>query len=122
MTDENGLKPRTWNAVAVGALLIAAALAIILYWYQRDLICAFGTLLLVYGIYMAGTSFLKSGGESNFGPSDADAALAAGTVVAGVGVTCLVWGFTGEVLITVAVLIIILAVVGIIMAMKNRNV
>lgn len=122
MTENNGINPRTWNAIGVGAFLIAVAFAIILYWYQKDLLCAFGALLLVYGIYMAGSSFARKGREDSFGPSDSDAALAAGAIIAGVGVTCLVWSFSGEVLITVAVLIIIVAVVGIIMAVKNRNV
>lgn len=116
------MNPRTWSALALGALLIAVALGLILYWYTEDLLSAFAAILLIFGIYVAATSFAKKGGEDNFGPSAADASLAAGTLVAGVGVTCLVYSFTDEVIITAAVLIIIVAVVGIVMAVKNRNV
>ncbi len=122
MTDNNEIKPRTWNAFAVGALLIALALGLILYWVTKDLITAFGIILLIYGAYMALTSTKKAGGEDNFGPSEADAALAGGSILAGIGITCLIWAFTHEVVITAAVLIIIVAVVGMALAYKNRGI
>lgn len=122
MTESKGMNPRTWSALAVGALLIAVALGVLLYWYTDDLLNAFAVILLVFGLYIAATSFMKKGGEDNFGPSAADASLAAGIVVAGVGITCFVYSATAEILPTVAVLIIIVAVVGIAMAVKNRNV
>ena len=119
--SDNGSN-RTWNAIAAGALLIAIALGIILWWYTGEAINAFSMILLVFGAYMAATSFARKGREDSFGPSDADAAMAGGLIVAGVGVTGFVWSFTGEVAITVAVLIVIVAVVGIALAVKNRSV
>ena len=123
MTEESkGMNPRTWNAIAVGMLLIAIALGVILYFYTGDLLNAFSAILLVFGLYIATTSFARKGGEDNFGPSASDAVMAAGGIVAGVGVTGFVYSLSGEVLITAAVLIIIVAVIGIAMALKNRNV
>lgn len=122
MTEKKGINSRTWNAIAAGALLIAIALGIILFWYTGDLINAFSAILLVFGAYMAATSFARRGREDSFGPSDADAAMAGGLIVAGVGVTGFVWSFSGSVAVTVAVLIIIVAVVGIALAVKNRSV
>ena len=123
MTEESkGMNPRTWNAIAVGMLLIAIALGVILYFYTGDLLNAFSAILLVFGLYIAATSFARKGGENNFGPSASDATMAAGGIVAGVGVTGFVYSLSGEVLITAAVLIIIVAVIGIAMALKNRNV
>lgn len=117
----NGLKPRTWSAIALGALLIAVALGLILYWYTGDALNTFGAILLVFGVYVAATSFARKGGEDNFGPSNADASLAAGAVLAGIGVACFVYSLTNAVLVTVAVIIIVLAVVGMIMAVKNKD-
>lgn len=123
MTEESkGLKPRTWNAIAAGVLLISIAVGLILYYYTGSLLNTFATILLVFGLYVAATSFARKGGEDNFGPSASDAAMASGAVVAGVGLTCFAYSLSGEVVITVAVLIIVLAVVGIAMAVKNRNV
>lgn len=122
MTEDEGIKPRTWNAIAAGALLISIALGMILYSQTDSLLSAFAVILLVFGAYTAASSFARKGREDSFGPSDSDAALAGGVIIAGVGATCLVWDSTGEVTITVAVLIIIVAVVGMAMAMKNRNV
>ena len=47
--------------------------------------------------------------------------MAAGAVLAGIGLAGFAYSFTENVLVTVAVLIIVLAVVGITMAIKNRN-
>lgn len=122
MTEDKGLNPRTWSAIALGALLISIALGLILYWQTDSLLSAFAAILLIFGAYTAASSFARRGREDSFGPSDSDAALAGGVVIAGVGATCLVWDATREVTVTVAVLIIIVAVVGIVMAVKNRNV
>ena len=122
MTEgSKGIGPRTWNAISAGVLLIAVAVGIILYVVTGDLLNTFAAILLVYGLYMAVMSFAKKGGEEGFGPSASDAALAGGAVLAGIGVACFAYSFSGDVLITVAVLIIVLAVVGITMAVKNRN-
>lgn len=117
----NGLKPRTWSAISLGALLIAVALGLILYWATKDVLNTIGAILLVFGVYVAATSFARGGGEDNFGPSNADASLAAGAVVAGIGAACFVYSLTSSVLVTVAVIIIVLAIVGIIMAVKNKD-
>ncbi len=119
--ESKGLNPRTWNAISLGALLIAVAFGLILYWATSDLLTTFGVILLVFGVYVAATSSARKGGENNFGPSTADATLASGVVVAAIGAACLIYSTTDEVLITVAVLIIAIAAIGIIMAVKNRN-
>ncbi len=97
-------------------------MGILLYVAIGDLLSTFSAILLVYGLYIAIMSFAKKGGEDNFGPSASDAAMAAGAVLAGIGLAGFAYSFTDDVLITVAVLIIVLAVVGITMAIKNRNV
>ena len=120
--ESKGLNPRTWNAISAGVLLLAIAVGVLLFVATDDLLSTFSVILLVYGLYIAVMSFAKKGGEDNFGPSAADAAMAAGAVIAGIGLAGFAYSFTDNVLITVAVLIIVLAVVGIVMAIKNRNV
>ena len=48
--------------------------------------------------------------------------LVGGIILAGIGVSGLVYSVTSDVLYTVVLLIVIVAVAGIIMAIKNRNV
>lgn len=122
MTESKGLNPRTWNAISLGALLIAIALGLILYWATSDLLNTFSAIILVFGIYMAAASFFRRGREDSFGPSDSDAAMAGGAILAAVGLTGFAWSFTESVLIAVAMLIIIISVVGIALAVKNRSV
>ncbi len=120
MTDNKGINPRTYNALAAGAFLLAVAFAIVLFWSTGDLITSFGALLLVFGAYIAGSSLMRDR-KADLGPSDADAALAGGIIIAGVGATCIVWAFSNDVMITSVVFIVIIAIIGILMAIKNRN-
>ncbi len=120
--ESKGLKPRTWNAISAGVLLLAIAVGIILYVVTGDLIDVLAAILVFYGAYMAVASFAKKGGEDNFGPSAADATMAGGAVLAGVGLAMFAYSFSGDVLITVAVLIVVVAIVGILLALKNKDV
>ena len=112
---------KTMGAISAGVFLLAIVLGIVLYVTTGDALDALWIVIIVFGIYIAATSLFK-GGDGNFGPSNGDAALVGGVLLAGVGVTGLVNGFLNNVLLTVAVFIAIVAAVVIIMAVKNRKV
>ena len=123
MTEEKkGLNSRTLNAIGAGVLLLAIALGIVLYTVTGDVFDALWTILIVFGVYMGASSALRGRNTDNFGPSEADVTVVGGTLLAGIGLAGLVYSMTGEVLYTVVIIIVIVAVVGIIMAIKNRNV
>lgn len=123
MTEEKkGLNSRTLNAIGAGVLLLAIALGIVLYTVTGDVFDALWTILIVFGVYMGASSALRGRNTDSFGPSEADVTVVGGTLLAGIGLAGLVYSMTGEVLYTVAIIIVIVAVVGIIMAIKNRNV
>ena len=123
MTEEKkGLNSRTLNAIGAGVLLLAIALGIVLYTVTGDVFDALWTVLIVFGVYMGVSSALRGRNTDSFGPSEADVTVVGGTLLAGIGLAGLVYSMTGEVLYTVAIIIVIVAVVGIIMAIKNRNV
>ena len=123
MTEEKkGLNSRTLNAIGAGVLLLAIALGIVLYTVTGDVFDALWTILIVFGVYMGASSTLRGRNTDSFGPSEADVTVVGGTLLAGIGLAGLVYSMTGEVLYTVVIIIVIVAVVGIIMAIKNRNV
>lgn len=123
MTEEKkGLNSRTLNAIGAGVLLLAIALGIVLYTVTGDVFDALWTVLIVFGVYMGASSALRGRNTDSFGPSEADVTVVGGTLLAGIGLAGLVYSMTGEVLYTVVIIIVIVAVVGIIMAIKNRNV
>ena len=123
MTEEGrGVSTRTWNAIAAGVFLLAVALGILIYMSTGDVFDTLWTILIVFGLYVGLPSVFKDMGNDNFGPSEADVSLVGGVILAGIGVSGLVYSFTSEVLYTVVVLIVIVAVAGIVMAIKNRNV
>ncbi|MBO4569302.1 MAG: hypothetical protein J5674_05055 [Candidatus Methanomethylophilaceae archaeon] len=115
------MNTRTMGAISAGVLLLAVVLGIILYVVTGDALDALWIVTIVFGIYIAATSLFKNG-ENGFGPSNGDAALVGGILLAGIGVTGLLHGFLGNVLLTVAVFIAIVAAVVIVMAVKNRKV
>ena len=123
MTEEKkGLNSRTLNAISAGVLLLAIALGIVLYTVTGDVFDALWTILIVFGVYMGASSVFRGRNTDSFGPSEADVTVVGGTLLAGIGLAGLVYSMTGEVLYTVVIIIVIVAVVGIIMAIKNRNV
>ena len=123
MTEEKkGLNSRTLNAIGAGVLLLAIALGIVLYTVTGDVFDALWTILIVFVVYMGASSALRGRNTDSFGPSEADVTVVGGTLIAGIGLAGLVYSMTGEVLYTVVIIIVIVAVVGIIMAIKNRNV
>lgn len=113
---------RTWSAISAGAFLIAVALGIILFWATKQLIDAFGAFILVFGIYMIVASTSRPGKEDAFGASNADAALAGGAILAGLGIVCFIWSYTADAMITAAIFIVMIAAIGMLMAYKNRGI
>ncbi len=116
------MSTRTWNAIAAGVFLLAVALGILIYSSTGDVFDVLWTILIVFGLYVGLSSVFKDRGNDNFGPSEADVSLVGGIILAGIGVSGLVYSVTSDVLYTVVLLIVIVAVAGIIMAIKNRNV
>ncbi len=123
MTDgSNEMKPRTWTAASVAALLIAIAIGLILFWYTEDAFNAIWAILIVFGAYMAAMSGFRPKEEEGFGPSPADATAAGGILLVGIGLAGLSYSFIGEVILTVVVLILFIALTGAFMAYKNRGI
>lgn len=120
MTNDNS--GRMWNGITAGAILLAVVLGIVLYVVTGDAFDAVFAMILVFGLYLAISSRFRNKDEEGYGPSDADVVAVAGILLAGIGVAGFAHSLTGNVLITVAVIIAIVAVVGILMAVKNRNV
>lgn len=116
------LNSRTWTAMNAGALLLAIAVGIIIGALTDEWVYALGSMLILYGAFGAATSGMRPGRENSFGPSDADAALALGCFLVGLGLACMVYGVMENILLTVAVVIIVVAVVGLMMTFKNKEV
>lgn len=123
MSDDNSKQSgRTWSAISAVALLISIALGLLLFWYTGDILDALWGILIVFGIYMAVASAFRAKDADGFGPSPADAAAAGGIMVLGVGLAGLSYSLMGEVIISVVVIIVFLAITGLYMAIKNRGI
>ena len=111
----------TMGAITGGALLLAVVLGIVLYLVTGQLLDVIWAMLIVFGLFLGLTSVFMKGGGNNFGSSYGDSKLVTGIILAGIGVAGLIQSYIGNILITVAVFIAIIAVTGIVMAIKNRN-
>ena len=122
MSGKNELNPRTWNAVTIGVFLIAIAVALIAYALTGSVSYILCTLLVALGLIMLGMSALKNNDNSGYGPSNRDTVMVGGIALLALGIAGCVHIGTHNLLITVAVLIIVIATAGILMAVKNRKV
>lgn len=121
MSEKKEINPRTLNAVSLGALLIAVAVGLIIYATTENVTGVICAILVILGLYLVCASFLYSGDKSGYGPSTRDMTLVCGTLLVAVGATVGIYTYVDNLLIAVAVFIIIVAVLGITMALKNRN-
>ena len=122
MSGKNELNPRTWNAVTIGIFLIAIAAALIAYAVTGSVSYILCTLLVALGLVVISMSTLKNNDNTGYGPSSKDTATVGGTILLALGLAGFAHIETHNLLITVAVLILIIAAVGILMAVKNRKV
>ncbi len=113
----------TWGAITAGAFLLSIVLGIIIFLTTGQVLDVVWAVLIVFGLFLAISSVIRGAGtkNTNFGSSYGDSTLVGGILLAGVGAAGLVQSYTGNVLITVAVFIAIIAITGIVMAIKNRN-
>lgn len=118
----NGNSDRMWNGITAGAILLALAIGIVLFAVTGDILDTVFAIILIFGLYLAISSRFRNNKEEGYGPSDSDVTVVAGILLAGVGGAGLAHSITGNVLITVAIVIVIVAVVGIMMAVKNKDV
>lgn len=113
---------RMWNGITAGAILLAIAIGIVLYVVTGNVFDTVFSILMVFGAYLAVSSRFRNLDDDGYGPSEGDVTMVAGVLLAGVGAAGFAHSLTGDVMITVAVIIAIVAIVGIMMAVKNRNV
>lgn len=122
MAEETKNNGRFMAAFSAAMLLIAIAAGIAVYILTDDYLAVVWTILIVFGAFIAFSAKFRSGNQDSFGPSEADAAAAGGAIMIGIGLAGIVYSLTDEVLYTAIVLLVVFAVIGMMMAFKNRSV
>jgi len=112
---------RTLSAVTFGAIMISLALGLIFYVaLDRGLGIILWITLLFVGIAVFALSFLYSKESGKFGPSESAYRMVIGILMAVIGAIGLLYTFTDiSLLILVAIFLIVLAAVGISVALMN---
>ena len=120
--ENTGNAYRTRQALVGAFILIAAALAIMVYG-ATDLgaLAALGIFLLVLGIGIAAMSLMFNGTPDKFGPSEKVYRLVMGVIIAIVGAVLLLHTAGAAWYILVAVLLIGIAVLGAVTAISNSK-
>ena len=118
--DNKGNRYRVNNALVAGFFLIGLALAIVCYFAKfLAAIPSIGVFVAVSGAGVLAMSCSYSSALVKFGPSEADYRLAIGLVMLIVGVVMILYQFGLEWYIYVAVIIIAVALLGMVMAVRN---
>jgi len=115
------MNKNTLSAVTLGLLLLSVAAGIIVWQITDEGIgVALCMILLIFGIGLFALSFLDSGVPSKFGPSESTYKLVIGIIIAVFGVAGLLNIFTDlSIWILAALVIIVVAVLGITIALTN---
>jgi hypothetical protein len=96
---------RRYNMAASAAFIVAIVLGAAVWYYTGNFINAVFTILLVSGLYLAVSFYLRDRKERSNGPSEFGAAIMGGVLLAGIGASGFVYSFTQDVTITVICLI-----------------
>ncbi|MDR2698310.1 MAG: hypothetical protein LBB30_01360 [Candidatus Methanoplasma sp.] len=112
---------KTLSAVTLGAFVISLAVGLIIYAATDcGLIVILWTTLLLFGIALFALSFMYSGESRGFGPSESVYRMTMGIIAAVVGLIGMLYTFTDVgILILAAIFIIVLALVGVFVALTN---
>lgn len=120
MVENTGNSYRTRQAVVAAFVLIALALAIIVYGAtDAGASGAVGVFLLITGIGITVLSFLFSNEPDKFGPSELMYRLVAGLLILIVGLAVLLYALDVEGYVIAAVVIIAIALIGLCTALIN---
>ena len=120
--DNTGNMYRTKQALVAAFVLIAVALAVIIYGATGlGAKGAVGVLLLIIGVGIAAMSLMFSGEPDKFGPSEKVFRLVMGVIIALVGAVILLWTAGAAWYILAAVLLIGIALLGAFTAVSNSK-
>ena len=120
MVENTGNKYRTREAVVAAFVLIALAFAVIVYGAtDTGFVGALSAFLIVAGIGIAVMSALFDSTPDKFGPSEMIYRLVFGILLLAAGLAGLMYKFDVSTYIIVAVVIIIIAVLGLCVALVN---
>jgi len=112
---------RTLSAVALGSFIIALAVGLIVY-YATDygLAVILWVTLLIFGIALFALSFLYSKESGKFTPSESLYRMVLGIIIAVLGLIGLLYTAANvNVIVLAAIFLIVLALVGITVALMN---
>lgn len=122
MTDNKGSAYRTRAVVTAGLFIIALAVGVVLYGVGAVGAVGFvGVVVLLAGVILAAASFTYSKKPDKFGPSEADYRLVAGVIAAVAGAVILLLDGGAEWYVALALALVVVAVLGIAMALKNNT-
>ena len=112
---------KTLSAVTLGAFIIALAVGLIVYSVtDYDWTMIIWITLLIFGIALFALSFLSSSEPGKFGPSDSSYRMIMGILAATIGAVGLLNTLTNlSIWVLIAIFLIVLALVGISVALMN---
>jgi len=112
---------KTLSAVVLGSFIIALAIGLIAYYATNyGLAIILWVTLLIFGIALFALSFLSSGKSSKFGTSESSYRMVSGILIAVIGLIGILYTATSiSIWILAAIFLIVLALVGISVALMN---
>lgn len=109
-----------WNRLTGAGFVIAIAAGIVV-GYLTVWMNAVFTFLIVTGVFLAASFYLRDDSRKTGGPSAADGAIMGGVLLAGIGACGIVYESTKDVMITAICIIATMFLASAVMIIRNRR-
>ncbi len=117
---EEDPQTKKWNMIA-GVALITAIIIGITVGYLTEIMNGVYAFLIVTGIFMAVSFYLRDESRKSGGPSAADGAIMGGVLLCGIGICGFVHSYLNDVTITAVCIIAVLIASSAVMIVRNRR-
>ena len=111
---------KEWNTATGSAFAIAILIGLFV-GYKTEMINAAFTMLVISGLYLAVSFYLKSRKDDSGGPSEFGAAVMGGVLLCGLGVCGFIFKLTGDVIVTVICILAVVMASSVAMIMSYRK-
>ena len=99
-----------WGKITAIAILLSLIVGLLIFYFLGSIALSIASPVLLFGLFELGSSFLKSREPDQFGTSESFAATFWGFVFIAVGIALLMFLYTGNLIFTAVVVLLIMVV------------
>ena len=112
---------RNWGTITAAVVLLAVVVGLLYFYFTGLWLPAIGLPILIVGVYMLFSAFLRSSEPDRYGTSDSGAATLYGFILIAIGGAIVVYQYAENLIFTAAFAIVIVVLYLITAAVRKKN-